>query len=96
MVKATVGPQLRVLAVNIAVEELGYPILGPLAGDGLGEQQFPEGITLGMLGVWAITPADSLLFLTGAIIAVLGFLLVDRMRRQQGTAPSAEPAIRST
>ena len=75
MVKSTVGPQLQVLAVNIAVQELGYPILDPLAGDGLTEQQFPEGITLGMLGIWAITPADSLLFSTGAIIAVMGFML---------------------
>jgi len=90
MVKSTVGPQLQVLAVNIAVQELGYPILDPLAGDGLTEQQFPEGITPGLLGIWAITPADSLLFLTGAIIAVLGYLLTEKVRRQRTAASPSE------
>jgi hypothetical protein len=90
MVKSQVGPQLQVLAVNYAVQDLGYPIVDQLAGNGMTESQFPEGITLGMLGVWAIGPADTLLFLTGAIIAMLGFLLVDRTRVKQATASLIE------
>jgi hypothetical protein len=99
MVKSQVGPQLQVLSVNLAVQDLGYPIVDQLAGDGMTESQFPEGITPGMLGIWALTPADGLLFLTGAIIAVAGFLLTDKVRRQLPAAPpaaSAESPARST
>jgi len=86
MVKSQVGPQLQVLAVNYAVQDLGYPIVDQLAGNGMTESQFPEGITLGMLGIWAIEPDDTLLFLTGAIIAMLGFIFGGGRRLQSATA----------
>jgi hypothetical protein len=82
MLTATVGPQLQVLSVNIAVEELGYPVAQPNSGDGYGyTEDSPEEITPGLLGIWAIGPTDSLLFVTGAMIAALGFLLAEAIRR---------------
>lgn len=83
MLKAAVGPRLQVLAVDLAVQELGYPIADP-DGSGMMTENSPELISLGLWDpIWTLARVDLTLFLLGAIIAVLGFLVADGVRLQR-------------
>lgn len=85
MVKATVGPQLRVLSVDLAVQELGYPIATD-GGSGMMTENSPEMVALGLWDpVWTLARVDLTLFLLGAIVAVVGFLVADGVRLQRET-----------
>jgi hypothetical protein len=85
MVKAAVGPQLRVLSVDLAVQELGYPIATD-GGSGMMTENSPELLNLGLWDpVWALARVDLTLFLLGAIVAVVGFLVADGVRLQRET-----------
>lgn len=84
MVTATVGPQLQALSVNIAIQELGYPVEQPGADGGYGyTADSPDVLSPQLLGIWAIDPTHSLLFVVGVMMAAMGFLLTEAIRRLQ-------------
>lgn len=85
MVKAVVGPQLPVLSVDLALQELGYPIATD-GGSGMMTENSPELVSLGLWDpVWVLARVDLTLFLLGAIVAVVGFLVADGVRLQRET-----------
>jgi hypothetical protein len=81
MITAAVAPQLDALSVDLAVQELGYPILAD--GGAPVTAGSPDQITLNLWGVWAMSRVDFTLLLLGGILALLGFLVSDGMRLQR-------------
>ncbi|GAA3905273.1 hypothetical protein [Microbacterium invictum] len=85
MIAAAVAPQLNALAVDIAVQELGYRIYDPavdvtMTADGV------ESVILSLWDLeWILDRVDLTGFLLGVIIALLGLLVADGTRLQRDT-----------
>jgi hypothetical protein len=88
IVTAAVAPQLRSLAVDLAIRELGYPIADRDGTGGYTEPR-PEEYYLGLWDpFWILNRVELIPFLLGAIIVVLGFLVADGIRLQRWAAAS--------
>lgn len=83
MLTAAIVPQLEVLSVDLAVQELGYPIAAD--GGGPTTPDSPDVISPGLWGIWAVNRVDWTLFLLGGMLALLGFLVADGVRLQRDT-----------
>lgn len=85
IVAAAVAPQLEALAVDLAVQDLGYRIYRPAAdadmtADGL------ESVILSLWDLqWVLDRVDLTGVVLGVIIAVLGLLVADGARLQRDT-----------
>jgi|GEM_PF-1157783 len=85
MLAAALAPQLQALAVDIAVQDLGYRIYDP-AADAVMTADGPESVILSLWDPeWILDRVDVTLFLLGAVIAVLGLLVTDGTRLQRET-----------
>lgn len=85
MVGALLSPQLDALAVDLAVQELGYDVLQP-DGDGVMTESSPELVVLTLWDpVWTLARIDFTALLLGAVISVMGFLVHDGVRLQRET-----------
>lgn len=85
MVAAAVAPQLEALAVDLAVQDLGYPIYNP-ASDGVMVENSPEYIPLNLWdGLWVLDRVDIVMFLLGIVIAAFAALVAEGERLQRDT-----------
>lgn len=90
MLKAAVAPQLKVLAVDLALLELGYPIASRDGSGGYFETD-PQQFYLGLWDpFWTLNRVEIVLFLLGATIAVLGFMVADGMRLRRGAVSPSD------
>lgn len=82
---AAVAPQLNALAVDLAVNELGYSTYGD-GHDGMVTETGPDAIILSLWDpLWMLDRVDATLLLLGVVIAVLGLLVADGTRLQKET-----------
>lgn len=85
MIAAAVAPQLNALAVDLAVQELGYRIYDPAAdvtmtADGV------ESVVLSLWDLeWILDRVDLTGFLLGVIVGVVALLVADGTRLQRDT-----------
>lgn len=85
ILSATLGPQLGVLSVDLAVQELGYPIFDP-AVDLMMTDDSPEKVVLGLWDpVWVVARFDFTGLVLGAALLLLGSLIRDGIRLQRET-----------
>lgn len=88
MVTAVAAPQLDALAVDIAAQQLGYPIFNSYT-DTMMSESSPELLMLALWDpLWALNRVDFALFGLGSVIALSGFLLRDGLLLQRKVAPS--------
>lgn len=80
MITALAAPQLDALAVDIAVQQLGFPIFNSYT-DTMMSEGSPELVVLALWDpLWALNRVDFAAFLLGAVIAFTGFLVRDGLQ----------------
>lgn len=90
MITAAAAPQLDALAVDIAAQQLGYPIFNSYT-DTMMTESSPEKLVLALWDpLWAFNRVDFASFALGAVIAASGFLLRDGLllQRRATVAPA--------
>lgn len=97
MISAVASPQLDALAVDIAAQQLGYPIFNSYT-DTMMTEDSPELLVLALWDpLWTLNRVDFTAFALGAVIALTGFLIHEGvlLQRALSTAAAAEPASES-
>ncbi len=81
---ATLGPQLKPLAADIAAQKLGYPIFDP-AVDTVMTEVSPEKVLLTLWDpIWTMNRFDLTMLLLGIVVLLFSFLMTDGVRLQKG------------
>lgn len=92
MITAIAAPQLDALAVDVAAQQLGYPIFDP-SSDMVMTESSPEKIVLALWDpLWALNRVDFVLVALGSVIALSGFLLRDGLLLQRRSSAEAQSA----
>jgi ABC-type glycerol-3-phosphate transport system permease component len=86
MLSAVLSPQLNALAVDLAVNDLGFRVFDSML-DSVMTETSPESVVLTLWDpIWTLARIDFTALLLGAVISVLGFLVHDGVRLQRDTA----------
>lgn len=85
MLDATLGPQLAPLASDIALQQLGYPILGPNHGGFMTENSPEWAIPALWDPIWVVNRFDFSALMLGVVVILFGFLIHDGVRLQKET-----------